>query len=360
MRMPWTPKNRSFFSLLLGLVLGGQTLAFSLQAADFDLSLNYGQSQDFWKTVNQVQEQRGSIVGINEVLRDKYGKPDLVFSSLQALHSYKQDYFESVPLSKIYFGTRAEASAGGEVSNPISPKIIAYGSTLGIASFGFRSDPAKQGFRLSLGSFAGLGPEKQLYAEGAEFLEAIPVRNGLLFVAGLDLEAFHQEEYEGDFFVSTYGRFRPSYFHSTTKAPRTKPHWDNSFFTWRFRLQNEWLKEIESSLADHVRVGIITSLGQNPIPNLELPFAWDYQQRLPLLPNFTSMSGLGGMIRLISEEASPSLAAYAGLFAKRLGGGLDLQYKSAVLTAASWGIENSLSPSRESTRLWTLSLGLAL
>ncbi len=92
-------------------------LPLSSLAADFDLSLAYGQSRDFWKTVHEVQDRTGNLTEIQNVVKDRYGKPDLLYSSLDAAYAYEA--FDSGLLGRVVIGTRAEALAGGEISNPI-------------------------------------------------------------------------------------------------------------------------------------------------------------------------------------------------------------------------------------------------
>lgn len=325
-------------------------------AADFDLSLNYSQSQDFWRTVQAVQDRTGNLPEIQSIVKDKYGKPDVLYSYLDA--SYAQQAFDSELFSHYSFGTRAEALAGGEVSNPVSPSIEAYANSVGIVSFGFRGAPEiGVGSLLSLKALVGLGPEKRLYAQGAEFIDAIPVRSGMLLLSGLEGQWLNRSDVGGDFWITTDVFLRGAYFHSTTGAPKSRQE-DNSFATLRWRLQNEWLKEWDES--GSVRVGVVSVLGQHPVPFLTLPVSWDYQQRLVLYPGLASVSGGGAILRFLSARALPNLALYAGVFGGAFGAGLDLQLGSVMLHASTHALENSFTPARDRTRLWSASLGVAL
>ena len=346
---------RSLFALLLLL------LAPMAHATDFDVGLAYGQSRDFWKTVQAVQDRTGNVSEIQNVMRDKYGRPDLLYSFLDASYSYPHDHFDWDTLGFLVIGTRAEAIAGGEISNPISPEIQAYANTIGIFSAGFRSvpSPTRRTF-LELRLLGGVGPEKRLYAQGAELLDSIPVRSGALFLGGLSAQLMDRRAVGEDFFITTDLLLRGVYFHSTVKPARSRPNEDLAFATLRWRLQNEWLKEIDTFLSSRTRLGIITVAGQNPLPFLHLPVTFDYQQKLETYPGLRSTSGVGAIARLLTESSLPNVAFYGGYFGGALGGGVDLQLGPVVLNGSTYAIENFLTPAREKTRIWNATLGVAL
>jgi hypothetical protein len=333
--------------------------ATAAQAADFDLSLAYGQSRDFWRTVHEVQDRTGNLSDIQSVVKDRYGRPDILYSHLDAAYSYRNGLTPFFGQNVI--GTRAEALAGGEVSNPISPEIRAYANSVGIFSAGLRSipDPIRSSF-LDFRLLAGLGPEKRLYAQGAEFIDAIPVRSGTLLLGGAELLFLSRSAVGDDFWITTDLLLRGTYFHSSTPPPKSRPEEVSSFSTWRWKLQNEWLKETETFLSSRTRFGIISVLGQTPLPFLNLPLTWDYQQQLEFYPGLASVSGIGGILRILSRRALPNLALFGGYFGGAPGAGLDLQLGSVLLTASTFGVENRLSPAREHTRIWNASLGVAL
>src|SRR5687768_2942241 len=102
--------------LSLLLLSASLSLASPAFATDLNLGLSYAQSRDFWRTVDDVQNKRGDISAINQALYDRYGKPDLLFSYFHGEYVYKHDYFDSELLGQAFFGTQAEAIAGGEVS----------------------------------------------------------------------------------------------------------------------------------------------------------------------------------------------------------------------------------------------------
>lgn len=344
-----------------------KTLALALpllgapsHAADFDIGLNYGQSRDFWGTVQDIQNKTGNLSEINSVVRQRYGKPDILYSSLDAAYSYPHDHFESDLLGLAVVGTRAEALAGGVISNPISPEIQAYANTTGIFSFGLRSRPRPLASHVDARLLLGLGPEKRLYAQGAEFIDAIPVRSGILFLGGAEILFLDQSNVGEDFWITTEILLRGLYFHSTTDAPKSRPSEDNSFATLRWKLQNEWLKETSTFLSSRTRFGIVSVLGQTPLPYLSLPITWDYQQRLALNPGLKSISGLGGLVRFVNENALPNVSLYGGYFGGALGAGLELQLGSVLFSASTYGVESYLTPARDTTRLWSASMGIAL
>lgn len=366
MRQPTPPPARSLFakaltlSLGLGLLLGSAFSPSLAQAADFDIGVSYGQSRDFWRTVEAVQDRTGNLVEINEVVKDRYGKPDLLYSYLDAAYSYPHDAFESDLLGLVVIGTRAEAIAGGEISNPISPEIQAYASSTGIFSLGLRSKARPLSTNLDARLLLGLGPEKRLYAQGAEFIDAIPVRSGILFLGGAELLLLDQSAVGEDFWITTELLLRGVFFHSTTAPAKSRPNEDRSFAAWRWKLQNEWLKETPTFLSRRTRVGIISVVGQNPLPFLSMPITWDYQQKLTFYPGLKSISGLGGIVRFVSDNALPNVSFYGGYFGGAIGGGADLQIGSFLLNASTYGVESLLTPSREKTRIWSATLGLAL
>lgn len=325
-------------------------------AADFDLSLTYGQSRDFWKTVQDIQDRTGNIPQVQSVIQDKYGKPDLLYSQLEATYSFPQESVTLLPLAS--FGTRAEAVAGGEISNPISPEIEAYATSMGILSFGLRSEPSEESAYWDIKALAGLGPEKKLYAQGAEFFESIPVRSGQLFLMGAEL-GYYDRWYHEDFLIQTDLQIRPLYFLSTIDPPKSRTE-ESTHFSVRWKLQNEWLKKVDSIFSSQTEIGILSVVGQNPLPFLSLPLSFDYHQKLELYPGIRSTTGLGGIARLKNRSSLPNFGIYGGYFGGALGGGLELQVKSVLLTAATYGVENLNFPAKEKARVWSLSLGAAL
>lgn len=338
-------------------------LSLPAHAADFDLAGGYAQSRDFWKTVQQIQDQTGNIAEIQKVVSDKYGQPDVAYSYLDASYSYEQGLFDSETFSHAWIGTRAEALAGGEISNPIFPEIQAYADTVGITSYGFRSAPdamARGRSAWTLRALAGLGPEKRLRAEGPELIGSIPVRSGTLMLAGAEVTFLDQSEFGGDFWITTNALVRPTFFHSTTQPADSFPDEERSFWTWRWRVQNEWLKEVETPLASRTRYGLISVIGQTPIPFTSIPVTWDYQQKTQLFPGIGATGGLGGILRLISERSLPNLAVYAGIFGGALGGGVDLQLGPVLLNASSYSLENALTTSHDRTRLFQATAGVSL
>lgn len=330
-------------------------------ATDLQIGVSYAQSRDFWNTVTDVQDKRGDLGAINQTLYDRYGKPDLLFSYLHANYAYKHEYFSGGLLGQAVIGTQAEALAGGEVSNPISPEIQAYLNRAGITSFGFRSTPdAERQTFLEVKGLAGLGTEKRLYAQGAELIDAIPVRSGTLLLAGAQVNLLDHSLLEEDFSIATDALVRGVFFHSTAPVAVSRPNEDRTFAAWRWRLQNEWLKEVDTWLSSRTRLGVISVLGQDPYPFFSLPITWDYQQKLQIFPGFGSVSGVGGIMRILTESSLPNVAVYGGLFGGSLGGGVDLQIGPVLLNASTYGIQNFLTPNREKTRLWQASIGVAL
>jgi hypothetical protein len=330
-------------------------------AADFDLSLGYGQSRDFWQTVQDVQDRTGNLAEIQSVVKDKYGKPDFGYSYLDAAYSYPHEAFDSSLLGMTVIGTRAEALAGGEISNPISPEIQAYAASVGIFSFGLRSIPGSdRSTYLDARLFGGVGPEKRLYAQGAEFIDAIPVRSGTLLLGGTEVSILNNSQVGEDFWITTDIFLRGTYFHSSTPTPKSKPKEDREFITLRWRLQNEWLKQTDTFLSSNTRFGILSVLGQNPLPFFNLPTTWDYQQKLDIYPGLASISGIGGIVRFLSESSVPNVALYGGYYGGAFGGGVELQLGSVLLSGSTYGVESLLTPAREKTRIWNAALGVAL
>jgi hypothetical protein len=341
------------------LILFGVILTPWAHSNDFGLALHYGQSRDFWQTVQSVQDQTGNLSGIEASVRDRFGKPDILHSSLTASYSYPQSQGGILGLDQVVIGTKAEALAGGEISNPVNPRIQAYANSTGIAFFGLKSLPqqAASFTTADIHLLAGLGPEKRLAAEGAEFIDAIPVRSGTLLLGGADFSLVDRSVMGTDFYVSTNLFLRAVYFYST--VPQAKSRTEASrLYAYRWRIQNEWTKEIETFLGKRTQIGIVSVLGQTPLPYLLLPVTWDYQQRLPLYPGLKSISGIGALGRILSP--SLALSGFGGFFGGAVGGGLDLQWGSVVLSVSSFGVESLLTPAREHTRLYQGALTVLL
>jgi hypothetical protein len=337
--------------------------ALSAQAADFDLGVGYSQSRDFWETVHEVQNKTGNLTDIQGVFRERYGHPDVAFSYLDAAYAYPHGWFDSDAFSHAWIGTRAEALAGGQVSNPIFPEIQAYANSVGVASYGLRSRADAMAVGQSFWSWrilGGMGPEKRLHAKGPELIEAIPVRSGTLLLLGTELAFLDQTEYGNDFWITSNALVRPVYFKSSTPPAKSRPDEERSFVTWRWKMQNEWLKQVETPFSSRTRFGIISVVGQNPVPFTSIPVSWDYQHKTQLFPGIGSTSGLGGIVRLISDRALPNLALYAGDFGGVIGGGIDLQLGPVLLNGSTYGLENALTVTHDNTRLWQATIGVAL
>ena len=353
-----------YFALQLGfgmLIIVLLSLITAARAADFDASFSYAQSRDFWHTVQDIQNRTGNLPEINGVIKDKFGKPDILYSYLDASYQRPQDWMDNSLFTHFSVGTHAEALAGGEVTNPISPEIQAYADSIGIMSFGLQGlSSVTEGSSLQSKVQFGLGPEKRLYAHGAEFLDAIPVRTGMLILAGLDNTFLHRNAVGDDFWISTEVNLRATYFHSSVTPVAKIPEDKTSFTAVRWKIQNEWLKEVETPISNRTQLGLISVLGQDPVPYLRLPVTWDYQQKLKLYPGFSSIGGLGGLVRLVSDTSLPTTTFYGGIFSGSLGAGLDLQFGKIFFSAATFSLENGISVSRDSTRIWNASLGMAL
>lgn len=334
-----------------------------VHAADFELAGAYAQSRDFWQTVHAVQDQTGNIGEIQKVVHDRYGQPDIAYTYLDAAYAYPHGWFDSETFSHAWIGTRAEGLAGGEISNPIFPEIQAYANTVGIASYGLRSgaDALMRGRSFwSWRVFGGWGPEKRLYALGPELIGSIPVRSGSLLLLGTEWNFLDQSEFGDDFWITTNALVRPTFFHSSVEPAASFPDEEHKFWTWRWRIQNEWLKQVETPLSSRTRFGILTVAGQTPIPFSSIPFTWDYQQKTQLFPGLGASSGLGGIVRILTDSGVPNIAAYFGEFGGALGGGLDLQLGPVLLNASSYALENSLTTSHDRTRLWQFTAGVSL
>ena len=347
-------------SLAAALTCGVASPALS---AEFELAAGYAQSRDFWETVHDVQNQTGDIGEIQRVLHDRYGQPDVLYSFLDASYAYPHGWFDSETFSQAWIGTRAEALAGGEISNPIFPEIQAYANSTGITSYGFRSAPDALARGHSFWSWrllAGMGPEKRLYAEGPEFIGAIPVRSGTLFLAGTEINFLDQTEFGGDFWITSNTMLRPVYFHSSVESAPSFPDEQHAFTVWRWRIQNEWLKQVETHVSERTRFGIISVIGQTPVPFTSIPITWDYQQKTQIFPGIGAMSGFGGILRLLTDRSLPNLAVYFGEFGGGIGGGVDLQLGPVILNASSYALENALTTSHDRTRLWQATAGVAL
>ncbi|MGZ3710594.1 MAG: hypothetical protein ACXVBE_02515, partial [Bdellovibrionota bacterium] len=213
---------------------------------------------------------------------------------------------------------------------------------------------------LEIKGLAGLGTEKKLYAQGAELIDAIPVRTGTLLMAGAQAGILDHSLIEDDFSIATDAYVRGMFFHSTVPVAASRPNEDRSFIAWRWHVQNEWLKETDTWLSHRTRFGIVSVLGQDPYPFFALPITWDYEQKLRVFPGFGSVSGLGGIVRILTESSLPNIAVYGGLFGGGIGGGVDMQVGPVLLNASTYDIQNFLTPNCERTRLWHASIGVAL
>jgi hypothetical protein len=351
---------KPFFLFLAAVSLSAPLAA---RGANFDLSVGYAQSADFWKVVQQIQDQTGNLGPILKLVNDQYGQPDVGFTYLEAGYSYPQEWLPSEALSHAWITTKAEALAGGEISNPILPIVQAYANTTGIVSYGLRSAPEAKAAGHCLWGIrvlGGLGPEKRLYAQGPEFLDTIPVRSGTLALAGAEVSFLDQSELGGDFWITTNALVRPVYFHSSVDPSPDLPDEPTSFMTWHWQLENEWLKEVPTSLSPHTRIGIITTLGQTPIPFTSVPITWDYQQKTQLFPGLGAISGIGGILRIVSENSSLGLATYLGEFGGGFGGGVNAQLGPILLNGSSYTLENDLTTSHDKTRLYQVTAGVSL
>ncbi|MCO5142943.1 MAG: hypothetical protein M9962_07630 [Oligoflexia bacterium] len=344
----------AIFTLFSIILLGAET-----KAADLSLSLSYAQSRDFWKTVQSIQDKTGDIGAIHQVIKDKYGKPDLLYSRFSASYSFEQNGDFPEFIDNFFVGTNAEALAGGGVQNPISPEVHAYASTMGIGSAGFLSISDSKQSIFSMQTLLGLGKQKQLDAKGAEFIDAIPVRNGILALGGVDLDYVYRTSFGDNFWTTNSVGIRPIYFFSNIDPPLSESETKYSYLVLRWRLESEWLKQFSSDYFDW-SLGIHTIAGQSPYPGLILPITWDYHNRLQLLPSLGSVSGIGLVAKLFGDGSYANLTSHAGIYGGEIGGGLGLHIKTFSLNASTYSIENYFHRSEGKTRIWSASIGVVL
>lgn len=328
---------------------------------EFSLNVGYSQSSDFWKTVQEIQSKSGNIQEIQSVLDNRYGQSETLFSTLRAQYSADHALWDEDFLHQAYFGSDAEALAGGEAANPVSPEITAYTNSVGILSAGLKSRFSRDGLRLSARGFGGFGPEKRIHVAGTELIDGLPVRTGTLLLAGGEIKAGHRVSLEGGFEIDGEASWRPTYFTSDVGPSNVRPDEKFQFWTHRWRLDSKWLKDFNDGLADQNQFGVVAILGQQPLPNADLlPISWDYQNRLKTWPGLAALAGTGILYRALSGDGSNELEIHAGIYGGHLGAMAQYRYRALELRAATYSLDNGLGLSGVNARIWSLGLGISL
>jgi len=297
------------------------------------VAVRYAQSADFWKTVGDVQNARGSLSAVNGVLQNRYGDLEETFLAADAVCSLGQSW---------EFGVSADGLGYGSARNPVIPELDAVMTIGGFASATYLWAPA-EGWKLRPGILIGGGGERKIHAVSTDLIESLPLRSGAFALLGAEFSVEYGRsllpvlEWKQTLFARYAG------VDSTTPPADLDQNKDRVHAIFRWRIEEEF---IPSPWEDWVSWHVIA--GPQPLPLPVLPPIWDVVHDIQDFPELGVM--LGGGIRLLKAV---TVGFYGGYF----GAGIDYMTGPLSLSAGTWGLEGSSAYQTQGSRLWTAQVG---
>lgn len=347
--------------LLINSVLYSHAITESNQA-----DILYGNTPDFWGTVENLDEKKDNIKELDRYLDPRYGKNELGLSHFEfsAFIPQKKIISDIFPFFK--FHIRGDALAGGEVLNPVFPQIKAYQSITGEGGFGlYRPIKYTDNFEIgsSFGFQFGTGELKTLEMHASDFIEKTPIQKGDLNFVTFNF-SFGFTQLMFDHFRSEHTlNGLPTFLNYHVTEQDLKPGWKEKVWKARWNYIGKWfLSTDEYANENGFHLGVLSSFGNFPIPNTSLlPKSWEYVHDRSLTNSFTKMSGVGMFGQVFFDPSSLYfLELQAGTFAGLFGGSGSLRLNWFYLEAGSWGLDTGVRYLIEETRLSYGKIGIVL
>jgi hypothetical protein len=215
----------------------------------------------------------------------------------------------------------------------------------------------KSGWNYSIGSSLGLGEQKTVAGTATDFFSNVPIRNSVLFISGLTLSLGRQQHYDNNVRTFSLLTFKPNYFHSNYSQYSSDLQTSRDLFTFRWKMAFEWTVSIDSPTKAGAEAGIQTLAGPQPIPKDILPRTWDNIHEVKPFPVFGSTVGLGGVVRAFTNQREYLLELLGGYYGGYFGAGAEARIWKFILSAGTWGLEQTTHYRMAESRIEYLSLG---
>lgn len=251
----------------------------------------------------------------------------------------------------LYLATSAEGVGNGLVRNPVVPELHADALAAGVLRAGFEGSLAENPIRTRFGLLGGSGYEKRIDAFSTDLIEKLPVRDGHLYLFGLEQEA-SAVTYQHDWKLTTAPTLREIEFHSSVAPSDLDTAQGADFMEVRWKSESEAMTEIHLPLFVTTQAGIVVVAGPQPLPVDILPVVWDYSHKVQSFPEIGAMVGAGGVSEL-SWSSNSSWKTTAGFFGGYWGGTTGVLLGSYQLNLGTWGIEASSAYRTLGLRIWT-------
>lgn len=325
---------------------------------EFSVQLSYAQSAAAWSTVHDIKTAEGNFGALNEVLKREYGVPEEAFTRVALGYSAPLSHGSS---DRLRFTVAAEGVGYGLVQNPVVPELHMNAEAAGLFGGGYSFLVTGGGPQLSLGAVGGMGREKRVDATSTDLIEAIPLRNGAIYIYGFDFSIEQRFSVDRDTAIALSGSARETLFETTTPQPSSSALEEekNSILTHRWKALGELERSLDLAFLDRTSLALQGIAGPQPLPVDLLPRLWDYAHNLYPTPELGALAGVGLALRSSLSRAT-NLACHAGFYGGYFGGDLALRYRGVSLVLASFGLENSAAYHVLGERIWQAGLSFSL
>jgi hypothetical protein len=348
--------RRSIYLLLSLTVLFGSAAAY----ADFGAQGLYGIPSDVWTKVDALKATDLGTAEIQVLLDNSFDHPQegIVSASVHSLNLLEEGSLHDL-FSQSLFGLRFDLLEGGSIRNRILPDVRGYLIRTGSVDFDLvEALPfEKSGWTYSAGSVIGLGEQKTVSGSAIDFFSSVPIQSSVLFYSGLNFTIGRQQHYDNNVRTFSLLTFRPNYFHANFSQYSSDLQTTNDLFTFRWKLAFEWTVSLDSPMKAGAEAGVQTIGGPQPIPKDILPRTWDEIHQVKPFPVFGSTVGLGGVVRLFSDQRKYMLELLGGYYGGYFGAGAEARLWKFVLAAGTWGVEQTTNYRMAESRIEYLSLG---
>jgi hypothetical protein len=334
------PKSILFLSFLLIPALS--------YGSEIAVDLTYAQSPDAWTTVHEVENAKGDIDQIDDILHANYGTYEEIFGRVAVLTSGIKSGLEYPLFDSLYFGVSSDILGYGQVQNPVVPELQADIVLTGELKTGFdgRFDPL--GLHTELGAHFGMGTEKRIDAVSTDLIQSIPTQTGRLTYFGFDFQMKRNFEIDRACEINSLGSVTESTFESAISG-------DQSTYV-RWRLKNDLRMKLVPIITDKDDLIIETIAGPQPLPVEILPRTFDYVNQLDPLPELGAMVG-AGLAWESQWKKTSNFIARVGFYGGYVGGGVSLATGILRFSVQNYEVEASTAYQTLGQRIWITSLG---
>jgi hypothetical protein len=299
------------------------------------VSLEYAQTGGALSTVSSIQDAKGDLTRINDILQSKFGSFEAAVGVIKARYETPRYYFEA----------SSEVLGIGQVQNPVLPQLHAGVTAEGVLSGGLHSDSGEWTTRAGL--TAGYGREGRVDAISTDFLDHVPWRWGGLALGGGEAELGRRVfPCAGCRWMSTI-LARETFFGSSVQSSTQSLSSPSSVFHWKAKTGFD--KTLSGG--NRFSLGAEAIAGPTPLPTDFLPRAYEYEVDAKPFPSFGSMVGAGAVARK-AWGSTTLLVGRAGFYGGYVGGEASFHSGRFEGGVGSWALNPTPFYQLVSQRLW--------